>query len=123
MDDAVDICAAFVNLQMQQNFASSLPMACELVAVEVDNAQIIGFEKALAIQRRCAEHTFRVETHGDVSFVGRAELPLIHAAADFTNFLSQLVLAQSFSPGVNGSQLGKGKQFMSILASSLRGCQ
>lgn len=119
MDDAVNILAVFVNLQVQENFAGSLVLASELVAVEIDKAQIIGFEKALAMQRRRAEHTLPVQTHRNVSFVGRAELPLIHAAADFTDFLSQLILAQSFSPGVYDSQFGNGNRFNSILASSL----
>ena len=80
--------------QVQHDLAGPLPLAAELLALHVDDAQVVGLHKALADQRRRADDLVLADAVADVAVVGRGEALLVEAVADFANFLLDLVDVQ-----------------------------
>ena len=65
--------------------------AGKLLALHVDNAQVVGLHKALADHRGRADDFFLADAIGDVAVVGGGETPLVEAVADFADFLLDFV--------------------------------
>ena len=68
-----------------------LPPAGELVALHVDDAQIVGLHEALGDHRGRADHFLLADAIGDVAVVGGGKALLVKAIADFANLLLDLV--------------------------------
>ena len=85
MHDALHVRPGLHDLQVQQHFARPLLLAGELLAVHVDQADILRLQKALAVHRRRAQHFVLVEPHGDVAVVRRGKPALVNPVADLAD--------------------------------------
>ena len=67
---------------MQQDFAGARPLARDLLAVEIDQAEIVRRQVVLADQRRRADHLVRPDAVGDVAAVAIDILAVPELLAD-----------------------------------------
>ena len=83
--------------QVQQDLARALALAGDLLAVQVDDAQIVGLHESLRHPRRRAEHPVVAEPQADVAVVGRGESLVVDPPADLAHLLAKLPLVHHCS--------------------------
>ena len=90
--DRTHVGAGLHDRQVQQDLARPLPLARDLLAVQVDDAQVVGLHEALRDPRRRAEHAVVAQPVADVAVVGRGEALVVDPAADLAHLLAKLPL-------------------------------
>jgi hypothetical protein len=71
--------------QVQHDLAGPFLPAALLLAVHIDDAQILGLHEAFADHGRRADHLAVAHAVTDVAVVGGGEAPLIQPLADVAN--------------------------------------
>ena len=96
MNHRSHIGAGFVDGQMEIDFAGALAGAADLLAFQIDGADVVGLESALGNSRGRAEDAIFADAIGMVAFVAGAKSFLPDAAAD----VAHLLLEFPFADGV-----------------------
>src|SRR6266702_3978630 len=82
---------ALHDLQVHQDFARMLLGAAELVAVQIDEAHVLGFHEAFRAERGRAERDVLADADGDVAAVAIHVSAMPEAAADLANLFLERV--------------------------------
>src|SRR5262249_40177864 len=80
-----------------------LALAGDLLAFEVDDAQVVGLHEALRDASRRAEDAILAQPETDVAVVGRCESLVVDPPADLAHLLSQLPLVHDAAVRAHGS--------------------
>ncbi len=98
VNDRPHIGAVLHNLQVQQDLTRALTLAGDLLAFEVDGAEVVGRHEALADHRRAAEDFVLAHAIRDIAIVGRGEALRVDAPPDFADLLFDLAVVDSGVP-------------------------
>ena len=93
VDARPDVGPGLHDRQVQQDLARPLPLAGDLLAVHVDDAQVVGLHEALRDAGRRAEDAVLAQPIADVAVVGGGEPLGVDPPADLAHLLAQLPLA------------------------------
>src|SRR5207245_6128111 len=95
VNDRFHIRAGFVDGQMKIDFAGALACAADLLAFQIDGADVVGLESTLGNSRGRAEDAIFADAIGVVAFVAGAETLHPDTAADVAHLLLDLPLADA----------------------------
>src|SRR5437870_5534819 len=87
VDYRAHIGAGFINRQVEIDLAGALAGAADLLAFEVNRADVVGLESAFGDSGGRAEDAIFAEAIGVIAFVASAEALLPDAAADVAHLL------------------------------------
>lgn len=85
MDHSLHVRTVLHDGQVQQNLAGPLAFSGELVAIQVDHADVIGRHEPLADVRRGAENFVLADAVRDVPVVGSGEALIVDPATDLAD--------------------------------------
>jgi hypothetical protein len=90
-----DVGAGLVDREVHQDFAGALALAGDLLALAVDDAEVVGLEVALADAGRRAEEAVGADAVGVVALVAGAEALEPDAAADVAHLFLEFEFADA----------------------------
>src|SRR6059036_909998 len=90
VDDGADVGTGFVNGRMHQEFAGAFAMAGDLIALQINHADVIGLQIAFGDSSRRAKNAIFADTERVVAFVAGAEALEPDAPADVAHLLFEL---------------------------------
>src|SRR5262249_12264590 len=94
-----------------------------LLAVEVDNAQVVWLHEALRNAGRRAEHAIFAQAETDVTVIGRGKSLVVDSTADLAHLLAKLPFIHHGSVAVHGFLFSEFPYAGSTASSSMRQAQ
>ena len=88
VDNRADVRAGSHDGQVQQDLAGPLALARDLLAVKIDDAQVVGLHEAFGHTRGSTEHAVFGELQADVAVIGRGESLVVDPATDLAHQLA-----------------------------------
>ncbi len=95
VNDRANIGAVFIDEQVHQDFACARALAGNLLAFDIDDAEVVGLELTFADAGGRAENPIFGKTIGMISFVAGAEALQPDSAADVAHQFLELPFADS----------------------------
>ena len=96
--DRLHVGTLFHDRKMQQDFAGPLPLARDLVSVQVDRTQVFRIHKTFADHRRRTENFVLPDANRNISVIGRGKAFVVDPPSDLADLFFQFAIVYAAVP-------------------------